>query len=344
MLYTCPNCGAGMVYDADAHSLKCESCGNLYESAPETGQEDRPGASCSNCGAPIENAEKKITYFCPYCSSWMLLDSNIVHEGLSPQKILPPNSGKAKALEKIRTAFDGIAFMPDDFLYPENTSGIKGEYVPFFLYEVEAGGTMVFDCENTTSWDSGNTTYTKHDIYRATRTYQAKYVDVPIDASDRVEDRVIDRIAPFDRTDEREGLPKNILPGYEMSVFDKPPDSEEYDQRSGVWAKESAEDVVMDSVMHFDSVKLAQEQFSSKNTKSTYAFFPIYEYNYTYGSSTGDPEKDKKKQYTIYVNGTNDRVSGRVPISYFKLNLHFIIEAVCAVVGVAAIAGILRLL
>lgn len=344
MLYTCPSCGAGMTYDADIHSLHCLSCGNTFEQAPVSSQTDAASAFCANCGAPVEGAEKKLTYHCPYCDSWMLIDSNITYQGLTPQKIVPPNSGKAKALEKIRNAFDNIAFMPDDFLYPENDKGITGEYVPFFLYDVEAEGHTAFECENTSSWDSGNTTYTKHDIYRVVRDYRANYREVPVDASDRIDDHIIDRIAPFDRSDEREGLPKEILPGYEMSVFDKPPDSEEYLDRSSVWTRESSEDRVLQSVRGYDSVKQVENDFSSRTTGSTYAFYPIYEYNYTYGSNTGNPEKDQKKNYTIYVNGTNDRVSGRAPIAWWKLNLHFIIEGVCAALSLAAIAGIIRLL
>ncbi|MBQ7557754.1 MAG: hypothetical protein IJT00_06805 [Lachnospiraceae bacterium] len=344
MLYTCPSCGAGMTYDADVHSLKCMSCGNTFEQAPASDRIDSPAASCANCGAPIENAEKKLTYHCEYCDSWMLLDTNITYQGLTPQKIVPPNSGRGRALEKIRTAFDNIAFMPDDFLYPEDDRCIKGEYVPFFLYDVEGEGRAVYECENTTSWDSGKTTYTKHDIYRVVREYRARYRDVPIDASDRINDRIIDRVAPFDRSDEREGLPKEILPGYEMSVFDKPPDSEEYYERSNAWTRDSSEDRILSSVRGYDSVNRVESGYSSRNTASTYAFFPVYEYNYVYGSKTGDPEKDRKRSYTIYVNGTNDRVSGRVPISWWKLNLHFIVEGVCTVVSVAAIAGILRMI
>jgi hypothetical protein len=167
---------------------------------------------------------------------------------------------------------------------------------------------------------------------------------VPIDASDRINDRIIDRVAPFDRSDEREGLPKEILPGYEMSVFDKPPDSEEYYERSNAWTRDSSEDRVLSSVRGYDSVNRVESGYSSRNTASTYAFFPVYEYNYVYGSKTGDPEKDRKRSYTIYVNGTNDRVSGRAPISWWKLNLHFIVEGLCTVVSVAAIAGILRMI
>ena len=328
MLSKCSNCGSSREYDPEKKKLVCPNC---KSEAEEIAVKDRTENTCPECGAPQENADKKVTYRCPYCHNWIILENKL--EGpYSVKKIMPFTMGRKKAMGNMKTAFDNIPFMPNDFISSEREKDLKGVYVPFFLYDVEAKGEYKYTGEMLNSWDTGNTTYTKHDVYDIDRPYSG-VVSAPIDASDEINDDIVDALAPFDNGDMEEFNTK-YLPGFEMHIFDKNPDSEEYKKRAIDWADVTVQDALEDSVTGFTGIGISSKQGDLNIKEHAYTYRPLYVYDYKYG----------KKSYQVYLNGTNDRVSGIAPIDKKKLTAHYIFEIVCAIIGAVSLVQIFALL
>ena len=127
-----------MVYDPDVRALVCPQCGGLQEKMPSAGG-ILMKAECPNCGAGFEDAERRLVYQCPYCSSWISVDSNLSAAD-APKKITPFSFGRKQAREKIREAFDQIPFLPDSFLSDSEGTDIEALYAPFWRYRFTGTG------------------------------------------------------------------------------------------------------------------------------------------------------------------------------------------------------------
>ena len=329
MLYRCDSCGAYMVYDPDVRALVCPQCGRLDEEMPSAGGISMK-AECPNCGAGFENAERRLVYQCPYCSSWISVDANLSAAD-APKKITPFSFGRKQAREKIRDAFDQIPFLPDSFLKDPEGTDIEALYAPFWRYRFTGRGDYHYTGEKQSVHRNGRTTITDHRVYEIHRAVEAEFSNVPVDAMDSLDDETIDAALPFD-PELAEDMNPVYLAGTDAWLPDRDASEPEYLDRAQNWALETMKDRESSLALGYVTLRSTSVNRSARPDPSQCegVLLPVYRYEYK-GFGT----------HRIYMNGTTGRMSGNAPCDSRKVVIHYLVEAACTLICAAAIVGIM---
>lgn len=148
--FRCSNCRAPIEFDAAAGALKCPYCGStqVVESrgpAVEHGLREArqrgygravKGQRCSDCGASVAFDAGLLSARCPFCASVRVADGDA--EGLRPDNVLPFAVTPPEAKERFKKWMRGLWFRPNDLTNLAELQEIRGVYVPFWAFDVEA--------------------------------------------------------------------------------------------------------------------------------------------------------------------------------------------------------------
>lgn len=156
--FTCPTCGARMIYAPDGVSLVCEHCDSSQrlnlDPFGTTREHDfilsmatvqghwKPSANralrCQGCGASFVLPPEQLTLTCPYCLSVHVIESDESGEYILPSGVIPLNVDAQQAAEAIRAWLDAAL--------PEGASarvlGGTGLYLPVWAFRV--GGMLTW--------------------------------------------------------------------------------------------------------------------------------------------------------------------------------------------------------
>ena len=131
-----------------------------------------------------------------FCGSAVVLSDRLSGE-LAPVMVIPFSITKEEAMKAFKKWCRNGLLTPSGFMTANRIKEITGIYVPFWLYElhnrveVHGHGTKV----RTHTQGDYQYTETQHfDIYRKIR---LNYVKVPIDASEKMNDELMDKLEPF---------------------------------------------------------------------------------------------------------------------------------------------------
>lgn len=308
MIYQCVNCGANMIFDPDSNAMICESCGG------KDCHQKREAASlvtCTTCGGELVVEQFDSTTQCPYCSNYLVLDERVSGQ-YEPKRILPFKIGKKAAVTSMDTAFSHCLFKPRTFLTEktlkkDGVKGLKGIYVPFFLYDYKAKGVLVGEGTKKKSWSSGNYTYTETSYYKIDRRLQADFDNIPVDASIKMPDATMDLMEPYEY-EKLEAFDPKYMSGFFGEIYNDTADK--FEERAKNKAKDSMTALLQGSVSGYSSVSFSENTVDLKKGGETeFVLFPVWKYSYEYGG----------KLYDYYINGQNGKVIGETPVSKGKV-------------------------
>ena len=132
----------------------------------------------------------------PFCDSPAIM-MNQFKGVLRPDYVIPFQLNKKAAKEAFLRHLTGKKLLPNIFKNDKHISDIKGVYVPFWLYDATVNASAEFD--GTKETDQGDST--KIDHFKVTRSGTMSFKHIPVDASTRMEDDLMDSIEPFDSKD-----------------------------------------------------------------------------------------------------------------------------------------------
>jgi tetratricopeptide (TPR) repeat protein len=151
--FTCPKCGARMVYAPDGKTLLCEYCESreqLGGARPSRGGESddfivamatakaqrKPvqarAISCRGCGSNFILPPHIITQTCPYCATPYALEQVEMRQLDAPDGIIPFTIGEQRAKQALRAWFQQADLAQRQ---PRVTRGL-GIYLPVWLFDV----------------------------------------------------------------------------------------------------------------------------------------------------------------------------------------------------------------
>jgi predicted RNA-binding Zn-ribbon protein involved in translation (DUF1610 family) len=156
--FTCPQCGARMVFAPDGSSLYCEHCtlrqgigrgGEQREYVPEqdfivalaTAKGHlRPVnmrvLQCKGCGVAFTLAPETLSLTCPYCDSVYVTEAASSREMIPPHGLIPFAVDQEQAQKELRGWFKGLG------LERVRVTPLQGLYVPVWVFTV--GGTVPY--------------------------------------------------------------------------------------------------------------------------------------------------------------------------------------------------------
>ena len=121
-----------------------------------------------------------------------------VEAGFKPEYVIPADKKKVvsdlkkAAKEAFKKHLSGKKFTPKGFLDDNKLDEIKGIYVPYWLFSCDAYAQMTFFGEKKTTWSDSNYHYTKTDTYDVYREGSVSFDNVPVDASQKIDDKLME--------------------------------------------------------------------------------------------------------------------------------------------------------
>lgn len=347
--YICKNCGAELYWDADEGKLKCEYCNHTYspsdykdETVSENEEEpievkseevdksftstaqdisaDMVVYKCNHCSGEVIADKQTVATVCPYCGRALSITSKLVGE-FRPEVVLPFKVSKEKATELYTQYVSKSKLTPKEFRNNRVIEKIQGLYVPYYLTSTFEQGNVVYECERTTSRRSGYDRITRHDVFHVKISGNAQFNSVPSDASNKLDDKFMDTVEPFNFR----GL-QNFNPGF-MAGFIA--DRADTDKRSVVnrslkKIKDSFLTLFNRYIGVWSRQTLISYQDNPQNIQVKYAMLPIWIFT----------EEYEGKLFTFAVNGDTGKVVGKLPLSKAILVGK---SSLCGLVGVGVV-------
>lgn len=329
--HKCPNCGADMVFDPNSGKLSCESCGTLediakmpkidpndidevmgdyqdtatHSSYQTYSDEDAKQYLCNNCGAVLLSTEETLATICTFCGAGMVLGNRIGGD-LAPAKVLPFKITKEQAQEAFRKWCKKGILTPKGFASADRIKEITGMYVPFWLYDLDGRGEAHATCTKVRTYTDGDYNVTETRYYDVYRKVQTNYLKVPVDASEKMDDTMMDRLEPFQYHDLKE-FNTPYLSGYFAEKNDYT--DQELFPRVEKRGYRYVEDYINTTINGYSSTKFHYKDIMIKQKNAEYTLLPVWMIYYDYQNT----------EHNFFMNGQTGKIVGKPPLSIGKI-------------------------
>lgn len=329
--YKCPCCGGAIKFDSDTQKMKCPFCDTEFEidtlkSLDEGLAADKPDNIawdtdtqnefsedeakdmkvyvCKSCGGEIITDSTTSATSCPYCDSPVVVMENFSGK-LKPDYILPFKLDKKAAIEGLKQHLNHKILLPKVFKDENHIDEIKGVYVPFWLFDADTDADIRYRATKVRTWSDSRYNYTKTNFYSIYRSGSIGFEHIPVDASTKMEDDLMESIEPFDTKDSKD-FQTAYLAGYIADKYDV--DAKTSEKRANERVKKSAEDTFASTVKGYTTVTVESSSINVKDGKCKYALLPVWLLNTTWNG----------KKHTFAMNGQTGRFVGNLPVNRFK--------------------------
>lgn len=319
----CDGCGSNMAFDPKSQMLYCAHCGKKVEFATHQtaseqnislifGQEENVDEEtvvfrCENCGAKVVLDKSETAKKCPYCSTAHVVQDQEI-KGIKPNGVLPFTFDKEKASEYLKVWGKKKWLAPKKFKKQLQGSKMSGVYTPCFTFDSQTTSRYVgrIGERRTRTVGSGKNRRTEtYIVYRMiSGTLDEFFDDVQISAGEKITQKEFNKLCPYMTNDAKE-YEKNYLLGFMAYHYDK--------DAVTCWGEAKS---VIDSEIRrlilskysYSVVDYLNVSTEHSNVSFKYVLLPVYVGHYTFN----------KKDYRFFVNGTNGKVWGKSPVSFFK--------------------------
>ena len=338
----CPKCSGPLRFDPKKGKLICDYCDSEFDvdktntgtnkeakqdimegfdfeslmtKASSQDSRDLPIYVCKSCGAEIIATTESFSMICPFCQNNVVLTDKI-SGNMRPDGIIPFKITKDVLPDYVNNYYKDMKFLPKNF-FSHNTMGkVTGIYVPFWVFNGKAEGNVIYTGEKSAgSSRNGDYITETYDVYKLSRDVSLEFKDVPIDASEKMDDELMDSMEPFDMS-ECKKFDYGYLAGYAADRFDVPAKN----------IAERAEKRMCNTAASLAKRKVAGEYSSisylGSNLKAKldakYILMPIYQFNLEFDG----------KEYNFAVNGQTGKIIGRLPYDKGRKAIYFAVRAV----------------
>lgn len=310
----CPACGAPLRFDPDSGKSVCDWCGasfdiptendaSLEEQAESDAHENGEGIcvyNCVSCGAELVADPVSASLTCPYCGNNIVL-SEKVSGGLRPDGIIPFKIDKKHLPEAVQRFYKDRKLLPRKFFTESSIVDLCGVYVPFWLYNCTYSGPVYYEAYTDRAVREGDYIVTTRSYYDVQRDIKMDFTNIPVDASSRLDDALMDSLEPF--------LPDDIVPfqmsylsGFFAERFDK--DSDEVRGRADQRMLNSALSIADSGAQgSYTGIVNKGNDLNASPIDAKYVLLPVYTFNVDY----------KGEKYSFAMNGETGKVVGDVP-------------------------------
>ncbi|MBE7003691.1 MAG: hypothetical protein E7425_05305 [Ruminococcaceae bacterium] len=352
----CPACGAAMRFDPKQGKLVCDYCGtvaelnadgpkpttqatelegfdfnSLNEQAIDPNAEDLPVYNCESCGAELITPPEQAALTCPYCGNNIVLTEKVSGK-LRPDGVIPFKLTAGELPDAMTKFYKDKVLLPKNFFSESRMGKVTGVYVPFWVFDGSVSGELNYNAESTKTYQQGDYEVTDTDHYRLTRGVSVEFKDLPVDASGRVDDALMDSLEPF-KMSEAKPFDMRYLAGFTADRFDQPKD--DIARRAERRMRNTAESLADGEASRgYGSVHRVGGRLRA-DLKAKYLLFPVYLFDIGHAG----------KNYHFAVNGQTGKVVGSVPtdagvsFSYFLRRVAVVLAAVMGISAVVYFMG-----
>jgi DNA-directed RNA polymerase subunit RPC12/RpoP len=323
--YQCPNCGAGLAFDAEKQKFACEFCLSEFneaeareansdevlrerESAEREYNEHMNEYECPSCGAHVVADENTAASFCYYCHNPVVLVGKLSGQ-MRPHRIIPFKYDKAQAEKKFLEFAKRKWFVPRGFFAPEQVEKITGVYYPFWITDADTDSTMTASATRLRVWRTGRYEYTETSNFEIYRRGDIHFEDITTSALSEADKKMLEGVLPYPS----EALQEFSMP-YLSGFQAKKRDIERADLTGEVRGRMNryAEQLLRGTVLGYNTVSVKNMNVNVQKSHWEYSLLPIWVLTY---------RGRDDKTYTYAMNGYTGKVYGELPVSFAKLGL-----------------------
>ncbi len=339
----CPACGAEMVFSPEKQELSCPYCGctktidftrtsseiafaeMLLQKNDEWGKETHV-FRCNNCGAKEVIERTDIAKACPFCGTTNVTQVEEL-SGLRPNAVVPFALDAKTATQNVVGWAKRRFFAPRAFKKEVKPEKIKGTYVPAFTFDTH---TVTYYTGRLGKYYTkrvrvNGKIQTRRELryFFISGVFVWNFDDVLIQATTRIRQKDIDKLCPFE-TNESNEYASEFLHGYTAQGNEKSGEECWGEAKSLIYAEIRRKILAK---YDYDVVATFDQKTSCEDVTFKYVLLPLYVGHCNW----------KTKLYNFFVNGKNGKVTGKTPVSIFKV-------ALLSVLGAIAVAGIAYLI
>lgn len=327
--HQCPACTGPLRFDAKTNLLVCDYCDSkfpveqidaAYAQKIKQGMENGMGASageqaqakefgtnhlktytCSSCSAQLFCDEVTVAASCPYCGNPNVIAGKF-SGGQMPDVVIPFKMEKNEAIEALSKFYKGKKLLPKVFSAQNHIEEVKGVYVPFWFYSGNADVNLKAAATRAAVHRTSKEIITTTSHYVVERKGNVSFENVPVDASKKMDNDMMDSLEPFDYSDLKKFTP-SYLPGYLAEAYDENP-QECVGRLEGRVSKTAAWEMERD-IVGYDSVSVIKRDVKvNLQGRPKYAFLPVWLLSTRY----------KDKNYLFAMNGQTGKMVGKLPV------------------------------
>ena len=266
--------------------------------------------NCTSCGAELICDETTAATQCPYCGNNTIIPGQFAGT-LKPDCVIPFKYEKKDAVNALKGYYKGKTLLPGSFNNSNHLEEIKGVYVPFWLYSGHVDASGLYDAKQDEVFRQGEYEITKSRHYEVSREGTISFSRVPVDASTRMPDDLMDSIEPFDYS-AITAFSMAYMPGYLANKYDV--SRQECGKRAAERSANSAADALRGTVTGYTSVTTRKHNEKIINEKTEYAVLPVWLLSTRW----------QGQNFLFAMNGQTGKMIGNLPVSRAKQLIWFL--------------------
>ncbi len=340
----CPQCGGVMDYDPATGGMKCPFC--EYTEAIETPVDEEGNAKpkqaqeldfdeaehtancdwgvatktviCKSCGGEMIYDAMQTAGECPYCGSNQVMEA-ADKTSMAPGGIVPFKLDSKQADENFKKWIGSLLFCPNNAKKFARSGSFKGVYLPYWTFDTKTDSAYTAKYGEEREDKEGN----KETVWHNTRgEFRLKIDDELVIGTNQYDDSVLAGIEPFETKNNVAYDPKYIsgfiCERYSVGIKD-------------AWekAKNKIKDKIRSGITRkiedkYDTHQVIDLKINTDFSDITYKYLllPVWMSSFKY----------EGKIYKFIVNGQTGKVSGKAPVSPWKVALAVLIGII--IIGV----------
>ena len=260
---------------------------------------------CTKCGAELICDDTTAATSCPYCGNNTVIPGKFA--GVDrPDYVIPFKVDKKQAVSAFKNYYKGRKLLPSSFESENHIEEIKGVYVPFWMFSGRVEGSAEYEAYEESKRRDRDEEVVIRKYYEVQREGEMSFEKIPVDASTKMPDDLMDSIEPFDYKEMRP-FAMEYMPGFLANKYDV--SKEESRGRADDRAVQSFRSALRDSVKNYNSVRVLKQAEKIHPEKAEYGMLPVWLLSSNY----------QGKNYLFAMNGQSGKMIGDLPISKAKL-------------------------
>lgn len=326
--YKCPNCGADMAFDSATGMLHCDSCGrnDNIDSMPKQNTTESNNSytahasrqfsdnevnqyHCKNCGAVLITEKDTTATTCSFCGAGVVLADRL-SGNFAPAKVIPFSINKQQAQEAFKTWCKKGLLTPKGFMTADRIKSITGLYVPFWLYDLNGLGEADANCTKVRTYSQGEYICTETSHYHVYRQVDLTYLKIPTDASEKMDDDLMDKLEPY-HYDDLKDFNMPYLAGYIAEKYNY--DDQQLYPRIEARVETYVDNYIQSTIQGYTTTSYNRKNINIHQKKADYVLFPVWMVCYDY----------KQSEHIFAMNGQTGKIVGKPPLSIGKIAAWF---------------------
>lgn len=328
--YKCPNCAGPMRFEIDPQQWVCRYCDSAFSAteldrllaqvgtevperdevpAYEFDEKDTAVYICPDCGGRIITAINTAATFCVYCHNPVVVADHLKGEH-APVRILPFKLKKEVFMEELRAICRKKPLLPGTFRHYVRRGEVTGLYVPFWLFSASIYVSVIGTARKVGRLDRAGHKYELTDHYQIVRSATVPFENVPVDASLRMDNELMDALEPYDFT-QLEDFSMQYLSGFFAESFDE--DATDCTLRFIERTDKAVRTIMADSIKGYTVSDLETVDVRRHDMHHEYVMLPVWVMNV----------KEGKETYTFLMNAQTGKVAGHLPVSARRVGMLF---------------------